>query len=372
MSLPVQALPAPTLVVRTDENAIVLGIPSALPMENLRAWLTDQLSEHASEISDLVRLDLGTRELDLFALRNLVGWLRETHGLEVSGIYTRPDCMARFAERQLKLRLFPLSDGDDTWPMPADARNHPDADESPDDGADDEAEGGAEGEAEGEGEAAGEPGPLPYALSPGWSDEDAALVASLETQEPAPERTEPTAMLGDTASEAAAIARAREADVGDEQDTLVEELPTSTAPADVPDPDATPVAADPFEASEGSGHVVTSPEGKRTLSVHRTLRSGAIVRFEGDITLFGDANPGSQLVATGNIVVLGSMKGMAHAGAGGDERGFVFALDLRPTQIRIAHRIATDAARRSDGPTVAVLRDDTIVIEPYRSRLPPR
>ena len=74
---------------------------------------------------------------------------------------------------------------------------------------------------------------------------------------------------------------------------------------------------------------------------HRgALRSGqAIINNKGGIVVIGDVNPGAKLVAFGDIVVLGNLKSVAHAGAGGDYDSFVAVLSLTPTQIRIADLI---------------------------------
>ena len=76
----------------------------------------------------------------------------------------------------------------------------------------------------------------------------------------------------------------------------------------------------------------------------------------------------SQVVSKGNIIVLGSLKGTAFAGACGNTNSFVVALDMRPTQIRIADTIA----RSPDKPDkntdkeakIAFLEDGNIYIEP--------
>ena len=101
--------------------------------------------------------------------------------------------------------------------------------------------------------------------------------------------------------------------------------------------------------------------------MHRTLRSGASIRFDGDVYVFGDVNPGAQVVATGNIVVLGALKGVAHAGAAGDEDAFILAFDLRPTQLRIGRRIASmPSAPAATTAQRASVVGEQIVIEPYR------
>ncbi|MCL1997043.1 MAG: hypothetical protein FWG63_12660 [Defluviitaleaceae bacterium] len=74
---------------------------------------------------------------------------------------------------------------------------------------------------------------------------------------------------------------------------------------------------------------------------HRgALRSGqAIINNKGSIVVVGDVNPGAKLAAFNNIIVLGTLKSVAHAGFGGNQDAFVAVLSLSPTQIRIADLI---------------------------------
>lgn len=98
------------------------------------------------------------------------------------------------------------------------------------------------------------------------------------------------------------------------------------------------------------------------------LRSGASLEFETSAVIIGDVNHGARVVSKGNIIVLGSLKGTAFAGACGNTNSFVVALDMRPTQIRIADTIA----RSPDKPDkntdkeakIAFLEDGNIYIEP--------
>ncbi len=66
------------------------------------------------------------------------------------------------------------------------------------------------------------------------------------------------------------------------------------------------------------------------------VRSGQTLRHEGNLLFLGDVNPGGTIVCTGNIYVMGSLRGMAHAGMDGDENAIIAASHLRPTQLRIA------------------------------------
>ncbi|MBV8151824.1 MAG: hypothetical protein JOY59_09720 [Candidatus Eremiobacteraeota bacterium] len=74
---------------------------------------------------------------------------------------------------------------------------------------------------------------------------------------------------------------------------------------------------------------------------HRgTLRGGQSLANVGHIVVVGDVNPGAELLAGGDIVVFGVLRGVAHAGAQGDRSARVYALAFEPTQLRIADAIA--------------------------------
>lgn len=98
------------------------------------------------------------------------------------------------------------------------------------------------------------------------------------------------------------------------------------------------------------------------------LRSGASVEFETSVVIIGDVNHGARVVSKGNIIVLGSLKGNAFAGACGNTNAFVVALDMRPTQIRIADTIARSPDRpvkeESKEAKIAFLEEGNIYIEP--------
>jgi septum site-determining protein MinC len=102
--------------------------------------------------------------------------------------------------------------------------------------------------------------------------------------------------------------------------------------------------------------------------VCRTVHSGQVIRHHGHVTLIGDVNPGAQIIAGGSIVVWGRLRGLVHAGALGDTAAMVCALDLRPTQLRIANLIARtpDEATRNP-PEIARIEQDYIVVESWET-----
>ncbi len=95
---------------------------------------------------------------------------------------------------------------------------------------------------------------------------------------------------------------------------------------------------------EGIEENSVNTESMPTLYVNQTLRSGQTVSYEGNILIIGDAHPGSEIVAGGDITVWGILGGIAHAGNNGNVTSKVRALKLNAIQLRIAGLYA----RRND------------------------
>ncbi len=114
---------------------------------------------------------------------------------------------------------------------------------------------------------------------------------------------------------------------------------------------AAPVAALPADAAKW---------------VKGPLRSGARVCYEGNVVVMGDVNPGAEIVATGSVIIWGRLRGVVHAGAEGDESAVVCALELLPTQLRIAGEIAVSPKKQGKSqPEVARLKDGRLTAEPW-------
>ena len=95
---------------------------------------------------------------------------------------------------------------------------------------------------------------------------------------------------------------------------------------------------------EGAEENSFNTESLPTLYINQTLRSGQTVSYEGNILIIGDAHPGSEIVASGDITVWGILGGIAHAGSHGNIASKVRALKLNAIQLRIAGLYA----RRND------------------------
>lgn len=133
-------------------------------------------------------------------------------------------------------------------------------------------------------------------------------------------------------------------------------------------------------ADLGLAHEITEPEhdhelespletrlqGEDAVLIERTLRSGHSIRHAGHVIILGDVNPGAEIIAGGHIIVWGRLRGTVHAGAAGDQRATICALDLSPTQLRIAGQIAVSPGEREKAkPEIARIKDGQLVAEPW-------
>jgi len=124
----------------------------------------------------------------------------------------------------------------------------------------------------------------------------------------------------------------------------------------------------PGQSSKPRSNATTAP-GEEGMFINRTLRSGVKIEYPGHVTVIGDVNPGAEIVAGGSIVVWGRLKGVVHAGAEGNENSVIAALQLTPTQLRIAGQIAIPPDKRGDPkPEIARIRDGNVVAENWNMR----
>ncbi|NDC38945.1 MAG: hypothetical protein EBZ48_12990 [Proteobacteria bacterium] len=109
-----------------------------------------------------------------------------------------------------------------------------------------------------------------------------------------------------------------------------------------------------------------------TRIIYGTLRSGQKVETEHSLVVVGDVNSGAEIVAGGDVIVLGCLRGIAHAGAYDESGGgrTIFALNLQPTQLRIGGVITRGSASDGGyaGPELARVNGTMIIVEAYQSR----
>lgn len=113
-----------------------------------------------------------------------------------------------------------------------------------------------------------------------------------------------------------------------------------------------------------------------------TLRSGQIFRHAGSVVVVGDVNPGAQIVSASDVYIWGKLRGIVHAGAMGNEKAIVGALDFDPIQVRIAGYIAISPKAEARDPgrwfwkkepsgraEIAHVVGDQIVVDPWDARI---
>jgi len=101
--------------------------------------------------------------------------------------------------------------------------------------------------------------------------------------------------------------------------------------------------------------------------VFGTMRSGKSVHYPGHVVVIGDVNPGAEIVAEGNIIVMGRVLGFIHAGSAGNSKAIIIANLLKPTQIRISTYISVppsdDESFHTTVPEKATVSNGVIKIE---------
>lgn len=124
-----------------------------------------------------------------------------------------------------------------------------------------------------------------------------------------------------------------------------------------------------FEMKEPNS--VISQRGSDSLVIAGRVRSGQSVHARKHLIVMGDVNPGCELVAGGDILVFGSLGGMAAAGQPDNLDAVILALDFRPLQIKIGTVVAAGLPAQGQGtPEIAHVEDGGIVVDEYLANSP--
>lgn len=102
------------------------------------------------------------------------------------------------------------------------------------------------------------------------------------------------------------------------------------------------------------------------LYLKTTVRSGVTICHPGSIIIQGDINPGGEIIADGDILIWGCLRGIAHAGAKGNSECCIMALQMQPTQLRIAELVARAPSGTPEflSPEVAYITSESIRLKP--------
>lgn len=110
---------------------------------------------------------------------------------------------------------------------------------------------------------------------------------------------------------------------------------------------------------ERKNFVDTIRDDDVALFLYKTIRSGTRIEYPNNIVIIGDVNPGAEVIADGNVVVWGRVRGVIHAGAKGNRNAFICALDLSASQLRIADEVSAELKpHKNPKPEVASINEE--------------
>jgi septum site-determining protein MinC len=160
------------------------------------------------------------------------------------------------------------------------------------------------------------------------------------------------------------LSQAQSTSVAEELETKPETVPPISSPLHNSTPVVTTTEQPQRDARESSN----------TLFLRRTVRSGQAIHHPSNVVVLGDVNPGAEIVAGGDILVWGALRGMVHAGYPDNEQALVCALQLAPVQLRIAHLLSRppEGFEVQPRPEVATIRHGQIVVETWVNGRSPR
>lgn len=107
----------------------------------------------------------------------------------------------------------------------------------------------------------------------------------------------------------------------------------------------------------------------KSIFVSHTLRSGQRVECEGDVVVLGDVNVGAEVIAGGSVAVMGTLRGLVHAGATGRSDVVIAANALLPGQLRISGKIAVfPEGKQAPGPEIAEFKQGSVIVRALKSQ----
>jgi septum site-determining protein MinC len=136
-----------------------------------------------------------------------------------------------------------------------------------------------------------------------------------------------------------------------------------------------PAPSSEVTMTQSTDYVQRDPrESEDTLFLRRTVRSGQAIHHHSNVIVLGDVNPGAEIMAGGDIIVWGVLRGMVHAGYPDNQTALVCSLQLSPVQLRIAHLLSRppEGFEAQQLPEVASIRQEQIIVETWISGHPPR
>lgn len=315
-------------------------VPYEVAVQGLRSYLSECNGLYSR---GTVSVNVGRRILEAAELSGIKRILDQESGLTVSRYWCAPEIIeealgqpppAAVADPDPEETLAP-EDGSPPGRRPANA---------------DSADGNDQAVAVEESESA-EPPPVAAAAAPESGPSEPPQI---------PPPDEPAAAPSEMAAETAAAPAPAE--------TAVDEKAAEQPAAEDTAPEPPPAGLPSVEAA------LNPRRRTEALVIKTTCRSGEVIRYPGDVVALADVNPGAEIIADGDIVVFGALRGLAHAGAAGDLKATIIALNLESPRVQIGPHIgeAPRSTRHnkalSAAPQVAYVRRRSIFVAPFTRR----
>lgn len=94
-----------------------------------------------------------------------------------------------------------------------------------------------------------------------------------------------------------------------------------------------------------------------------SLRCGQKLEFEGSIVVLGDVNGGAEVIAGENIIILGDLRGLAHAGAKGNKQAIIATNSIDCPQVRISNVIKEIEKNNEENNQINVIKSYAYINE---------
>lgn len=93
-----------------------------------------------------------------------------------------------------------------------------------------------------------------------------------------------------------------------------------------------------------------------------TIRSGQVFEYDGDALIIGSVNKGAQVTITGNLIVIGEIKGNVRVGLYDPEESFILATSMHPNIMQIGSTFSTSIS--SDELALCKMKNGRLTLEP--------
>lgn len=182
-----------------------------------------------------------------------------------------------------------------------------------------------------------------------WTDAEASLLARVETQNAFFTGARLAVDVGERDLRAADMGRFRDhlGDLGVNLWAVISLSPTTQQTAQRLGLATKLPGTSPRRRTAQSRRAATVHKSdSEAILIKKTLRSGSKIEHAGHVTVIGDVNPGAEIVAGGDVIIWGRLRGSVHAGFENEQKATVYALEMTPTHLRIADKIATPPKRK--------------------------